>query len=309
MPIGSAVADSGIAVRTSGRVTALSSCLTRQFAGVVLIVGALAWLYADVLIALIRQWGTDDNYSHGFLVPLFAAYFVWERRRSLAAARPQPTVIGAAVVALGLGLFLGGVFAAELFLTRVSLLCLLAGVVLFVWGPTHLKLVSFPIAFLLLMIPLPAILFNQIAFPLQLTASRVGEVMIAAAGIPVLRDGNILQLPGRTLEVAEACSGIRSLISLLMLSILLGYFTETSSVRRTVIALAAVPLAIATNAVRVAGTAVASQWIGASAADGFFHTFSGWLLFLVTCGALMLLQRVLPRGVSRARTDVPLPAL
>ena len=113
MPIGSAVADSGIAVRTSGRVTALSSCLTRQFAGVVLIVGALAWLYADVLIALIRQWGTDDNYSHGFLVPLFAAYFVWERRRSLAAARPQPTVIGAAVVALGLGLFLGGVFAAR----------------------------------------------------------------------------------------------------------------------------------------------------------------------------------------------------
>jgi exosortase len=213
------------------------------------------------------------------------------------------------VVALGLGLFLGGAFAAELFLTRVSLLCLLAGVVLFVWGPAHLKLVSFPIAFLVLMIPLPAILFNQIAFPLQLTASRVGEVMIAAAGIPVLRDGNILQLPGRTLEVAEACSGIRSLISLLMLSILLGYFTETSSVRRTVIALAALPLAIATNAVRVAGTAVASQWVGPSAADGFFHTFSGWLLFLVTCGALMLLQRLVPRGVARARTDVPLPAL
>jgi len=282
--------------------------VTRQFAGVVLIVGALAWLYADVLIALVRQWGTDDNYSHGFLVPLFAAYFVWERRRSLAAARPQPTAFGAGVVVLSLGLFLAGVFAAELFLTRVSLLFLLAGVVLFVWGPTHLKLFSFPVAFLLLMIPLPAILFNQIAFPLQLTASRVGEVMIAAAGIPVLRDGNILQLPGRTLEVAEACSGIRSLISLLMLSILLGYFTETSSVRRTVIALAAVPLAIATNAIRVAGTGVASQWIGPSAADGFFHTFSGWLLFLVTCGALMLLQRVLPRAVSRARTDVPLPA-
>jgi exosortase len=283
--------------------------MARPFVGAALIAGALAWLYADVLVALIRQWQADDNYSHGFLVPLFAAYFVWERRHSLATARPQPAAIGAAVIVLGLGLFLGGILAAELFLTRVSLLCLLAGTVLFVWGPTHLKLVSFPIAFLLLMIPLPTIVFNQVAFPLQLTASRVGEVLIAAAGIPVLRDGNILQLPGRTLEVAEACSGIRSLISLLMLSTLLGYFTETSSVRRAAVVLAAVPLAIATNAFRVAGTAMASRWIGPSAADGFFHSFSGWVLFLVTCGALMLLQRVLPRAVSHARTDVPVPAL
>jgi exosortase len=130
-------------------------------------------------------------------------------------------------------------------------------------------------------------------------ASQVGETMIAASGVPVMREGNILLLPNRTLEVAEACSGIRSLMSLTMLAIVLGYFTERRSWARVAIALAAVPIAVIANAVRVAGTGLASYWISPAAAEGFFHTFSGWLMFIVALGALLVFHRALEMGRAR----------
>jgi len=160
----------------------------------------------------------------------------------------------------------------------------------------------FPIAFLLLMIPLPAIIFNQITFPLQGVAARAGEAVIAAAGVPVLREGNILHVPGRALEVAEACSGIRSLMSLLMLAIVLGYFTERRIGPRVAIALSAVPIAIIANAGRVAGTGLTAYWVSPAAAEGFFHTFSGWLVFVVALAGLLLVQRIFEAGrAGRAR--------
>jgi exosortase len=188
---------------------------------------------------------------------------------------------------------LGGLLGAELFLTRISLIGVIAGVVLYVWGWEHFRPLAFPIAFLLLMIPLPTIVFNQIAFPLQLLASRAGEAVISLAGIPVLREGNVLQLPSRTLEVAEACSGIRSLVSLVMLAIVLGHFTERRIRRRIVIALAAIPIAILANAARVAGTGLASELVSPAAAEGFLHTFSGWVLFVVAVVGLVAVQRAL----------------
>jgi exosortase len=148
-----------------------------------------------------------------------------------------------------------------------------------------------------LMIPLPAIIFNQIAFPLQLLASRAGEMVISLAGIPVVREGNVLQLPSQTLEVAEACSGIRSLVSLIMLAIVLGHFTERRIGPRFLIALAAVPIAIVANAARVAGTGLASELVSPAAAEGFLHTFSGWLLFVVAFIGLVAVQRMLARAL------------
>jgi exosortase len=201
---------------------------------------------------------------------------------------------------------IAGLLGAELFLTRVSFVGVLAGIALFVWGRDHFRILAFPIAFLLLMIPLPAIIFNQIAFPLQLLASRAGEAAIGLAGIPVLREGNVLQLPSRTLEIVEACSGIRSLVSLITLAVVLGYFTERRTGARIVIALAAVPIAILANAVRVAGTGLASELIGPAAADGFFHTFSGWLLFVCAFVGLMAVQRAIaPRGSSTGLRVAP----
>jgi exosortase len=261
--------------------------------------GAVGWLYSGVVPALVRQWANDDDYSHGFFVVPLALFFVWERRGALSAAVRRPSVLGLALLAASLLCFVAGQFGSELFLTRVSLIGVLAGLVLFVAGTQHFRILAFPIAFLLLMVPLPAILFNRIAFPLQMLASQVGETVIAASGIPVLREGNVLQLPHRALEVAEACSGVRSLMSLLMLAIVLGYFTERRVSARIAIALAAIPIAVIANAARVAGTGLASYWISPAAADGFFHTFSGWIMFVVALMCLLAFQRTLELGRGR----------
>jgi exosortase len=238
------------------------------------------------------------------VLPL-ALFFAWERRTALRSAEASPSTVGLLVVAASLLVFVVGRLGAELFLTRISLIGVAAGIVLFLWGWRHLRILAFPLAFLLLMVPLPAIIFNQIAFPLQLLASQVGEAAISAAGIPVLREGNILELPATRLEVAEACSGIRSLVSLLTLAIVLAHFTEERPWRRVVIALSAIPIAILANAARVAGTGLTSHWIGEDAARGFFHTFSGWLMFVVAFFALALVQR----AVARVRVPQPGVAL
>src|SRR3712207_1167495 len=213
---------------------------------------AIGLTYPGVIASLVAQWASDDNYSHGFFVVPLAIYFAWERRAALSRARIQPHFTGALVVGASLLVYLAGVLGAELFLTRVSLVGVIAGTVIFLFGWPYARVLALPIGFLLLMIPPPAVVFNQLTFPLQLLASQLGETVIAAAGVPVLREGNILHLPTRPLELVEACSGIRSLISLLMLAIVLGCFTERRVGPRIVIALAAVPLAIVANAARVA---------------------------------------------------------
>ena len=256
---------------------------------------AITLMYAGVGVSLVAQWSADDNYSHGFFVVPLALYFAWERREAFASAPARPGLGGLVIIAGSLLVWAAGTLGAELFLTRVSMVGVIGGAIWFVWGPRHARIMAFPVLFLLLMIPLPAIIFNQLAFPLQLLASQVGEGAITAAGVPVLREGNVLHLPARTLEVAEACSGIRSLVSLLMLAVVLGYFTEPRTPGRVVLALAAIPIAILANAARVAGTGLAAEWIGPAAAEGFFHTFSGWLVFVVAFAGLLLVQQVLAR--------------
>jgi len=274
----------------------------RKVAAIAAVVVSIAALYTPTLTSLARQWASDDDFSHGFFVIPLAAYFIWERRAAFASTPAKPSLFGLLFTALSLAVFIAGRFGAELYLTRVSLLGVIAGSVLFLGGWRRLGIVAFPLAFLLLMIPLPSIIFNQITFPLQGIASRAGEVVIAAAGVPVLREGNILHVPGRALEVAEACSGIRSLMSLLMLAIVLGYFTERRTGARVAIALAAIPIAIIANAARVAGTGLAAYWISPAVAEGFFHTFSGWMVFVVALAGLLVLQRLMQMArVRRAR--------
>jgi exosortase len=260
-------------------------------------------LYWPVLNKLVADWSTDDNYSHGFFIAPIAAFFVWERRAALAALPLRPHWLGLAGIVGSLGLLVAGLLGAELFLSRVSIVTLTASTIVFVAGWRHLGALALPVAFLLLMIPIPAILFNQIAFPLQLLASQVGEVTLRAFDIPVLREGNVMILANTSLEVAEACSGIRSLMSLLTLGIVYGYFIDPRAGVRAAIVAATVPIAVVTNAFRVAGTGVAAHYYGPGVADGFFHSFSGWIVF-VTAFALLfatahVLQVILPKRVAR----------
>jgi len=274
--------------------------MKRTAAPLALVASVALLVYLPVISSLTKQWVSDENYSHGFLIVPFALYFGWRQRAQLAAAAPRSSLAGLAVVALSLVVYLAGQLGAELFLARISLVGIVAGVVLFLFGWQHLRLLAFPIALLVLMVPLPALVFNQIAFPLQLFASRVGELALSTAGIPVLREGNILELSTTRLEVVEACSGIRSLISLLTLAVILGKLNEPRGWARVALALVTVPIAIAANAARVAGTGVAAYWIGPEAAQGFFHTFSGWLVFVLAFALLLGVQRALTAGSAPA---------
>jgi exosortase len=198
--------------------------------------------------------------------------------------------------------------------TRVSLLFTISGTILFLFGWTHLRVLAFPVAFLVLMIPLPAIIFNQIAFPLQLLASRVGEAVISAANIPVLREGNVLVLANTSLEVAEACSGIRSLVSLMTLGVVYGYFADSRVWVRMTLLLLAVPVAVISNGARVAGTGILSHYWGPAAAEGFFHEFSGWVVFIVAFAMILGLQQVIvrlapKRASARAAAGPAVPAV
>ena len=259
------------------------------------------WVYAPVLAGLVRQWGADDNYSHGYLVPPLAAYFAWQRRERLLASAPRPaTTAGLAMLLLSLGLLVTGITGAELFLSRVSMLGVLAGVLVLARGWPALAALAFPLAFLLLMIPLPAIVFNQITLPLQLFASRVGEWSLGAAGIPALREGNVLLLPYTALEVVEACSGIRSIVSLLTIGIVFVQFTTLTPLRRLLVVASTIPLAVLANGLRVAATGIAAHHWGSHVADGAVHTASGWVMFVATFAAVMAIARTLEPGPAVA---------
>lgn len=279
---------------------------------------ALVFVYATVLAKLVRDWWTDENYSHGLLIPFIIAYIAWGQRERFARTTQRPaTFIGSAVVMAALLALWAGTAGAELFMQRTSLVLILAGTVVYFGGFAFLRLFLTPLFLLLLAIPIPAIIFNKIAFPLQLFASRCAVWAMMVFDIPVLRQGNVIELMPRgaietkKLEVVEACSGIRSLMTLVTLAVVFAYFTHPrggthaggddaepknesnvlASVvsllksygfwRSVLILLSAIPIAIFTNALRVSGTGVLAHYYGTKVADGFFHSFSGWVVYIV----------------------------
>lgn len=257
-------------------------------------------VYYQVLGKLLLDWQNQDN-SHGFLVPLFAAFLVWEKRQTLLRTKIAPEWSGVAVAALGIVVLLMGVYGSELFLSRISLLILLAGLTLTFGGWQFLKELRFALLVLLLAIPLPEIVFSQITFPLQILASKLASGLLPYFGVPVLREGNVIKLAMMDLEVAEACSGIRSLMSLFTLAIFYGYFMEKSGWRRTALALAAIPIAIAANAVRILGTGLCVQYWDPDKAMGFFHEFSGWVVFMVSLLCLYMVHRAMSLFPGKGR--------
>jgi exosortase len=192
-----------------------------------------------------------------------------------------------------LGTLVLGVLGAELFLSRVSLIMLLVGLVLFLQGWGMLQALLFPLAILFLMVPIPSIILNQITFPLQMLASKLSAWILPFLGVPVLREGNVINLPAMPLEVADACSGIRSLLSLTCLAVMYGYLLEKRMGIRVILALASIPIAVAANGLRIVGTGLLVQYWDPEKAEGFFHAFSGWLIFVVSLLMLFAVHRLL----------------
>ena len=270
-----------------------------------IIIGALVVVvYWHVLSKLVLAWLEIPDYSHGILVPFFAGYLIWAKRKTLQSIKIAPTWSGIAVVVVALALLILGEFGAELFLSRVSLIVLCAGLVLGFGGWQLLKELRFALLVLVLAVPIPTIVFNQVALPLENVASRLATALLHLNGVPALRLGNIIDLPSIRLEVAEACSGIRSLMSLFTFAVFYGYFLEKTYLRRIILAVASIPIAISANAVRIFGTGMCVQYWDAEKALGFFHQFSGWVMFLISLGCLsvvhyfMLLFPIHRRSVS-----------
>jgi exosortase len=292
---------------------------------------AIIFAYATVLVKLSYDWWTDENYSHGLLIPFIIGYIIWSQRDKFARVPAKPSVLlGGAAVVCGLFALWAGVAGAELYTQRLSLMLLLAGTVIYFWGFRLLRLLLVPFGLLFLALPIPAIVFNKIAFPLQLFASKCAVWSMSMLGIPVLRQGNIIELKPlnsfatKKLEVVEACSGIRSLMTLLTLAVVFAYFTHSPSDdgpksgkrfgflrdywfwRATIIVVSAVPIAILTNAFRVSGTGVLAHYYGTQVADGFFHSFSGWAIYIVAFillfGIGIVLDRFKPAQVEGERS-------
>jgi exosortase len=266
----------------------------------VLVLALLGLLYFRILDRLAIQWWHDPNFSHGFFVPAFSIYVLWLKRETLRKLPLSPSWWGVLVLVMGLGLLIVGNLGAELFLSRFSLLIVTAGLVICFLGWPHQRELLFPWLFLILMIPIPAIFFNQITFPLQLLASKLASGVLPLAGVPVLREGNIIHLPAMPLEVAEACSGIRSLLTLATLAIIYGYLMESKIAIRVVLALGSIPIAVAANSFRIVGTGLMVQYWNPDSAEGFFHLFSGWLIFVVSLVLLFFLHKAL-RAFCRRR--------
>jgi exosortase len=273
---------------------------------------AMAWLaalivvvYFPVLRHLVGVWSSDDDMGHGFFVPLVAGYMVWQRRARLMAMDWEPAWWGIAIVLLGVAESYVGTLGAEQFLQGTAPLVTLVGVLLTLGGVALVRELAFPLLLLPFMIPLPALIYNKITFPLQLFASWVAENVLNLIDIPTLRDGNVLRLPHQTLNVAEACSGIRSLLSLTFLSLVYGYFFDKRMWMRGVLFLATVPIAILANAGRVTITGIVSEKIDPSLASGFSHELEGFLVFLVAIGMLIGLHSILNRFLKHPEGKEP----
>lgn len=271
-----------------------------------LVAGAWLYLYASVLPPLVSDWLEDSNYSHGFLVPLLSTYFIWERRRVLSGIRLQPSWWGIVLLLMGLCLLFIGNIGAELFLMRFSMIVVITGIIWYLFGFSYMQTLLFPIIFLLFMIPLPAIILNTITFPLQLLAAKLSTFSLQMIGLPVYREGNIIFLPHATLEVVEACSGIRSLVSLTALTVVFAYVTQHHICKRGTLMVSAVPIALAANAFRIWGTGVLAYLYGTKVAEGFYHVFAGWLVFVVAFILLLveglILSLIWPTATKPERT-------
>jgi exosortase len=280
---------------TPGGGTPLEAVLRSQYPFMLLALASVAAAYWSIVHGMVLDWMHDENSSHGFIVPAVSAYLIWQRRERLLATPARPSAAGLLIVALGAGMLIMGWLATEYFTMRFSLLVVLAGCVAYWAGWEVLRVLAGPMAYLVLMIPIPAVLYDALAFPLKLFVTKVSVAVLKALGIMVVREGNIMAFPNITLEVVNACSGLRSLTSLLAVGLAYVMLFVRSMKEKLAIVALIFPIALAANMVRVIGTGILAQYFGAAAAEGFFHEFAGLVIFLTSMALLLASHRILSR--------------
>ena len=253
----------------------------------IVVFGSFFLCFFPIYPELFSTWLNSSDDSHGILVPVITVYLIWQRRESLAKASTGSWGWGGIILLASLALHVAGYAGSVSVVSRLMIVTGLIGLVLFNFGKRFFALIAFPLCYLIFIVPVPVSIYSLLAFPLQLFASQISAFLIAGSGIPVLREGNMLYFAQTQLEVAEACSGLRSMTSFIMLSCLFGYMMKAGWGRRITIFLSAIPLALLANIVRVTGTGILAHFIGGKAAQGFLHEFSGMVVFAF--GFLLLL--------------------
>jgi exosortase len=257
----------------------------------------LSVLYGQTIFKMVKEWFELEEMGHGIFVPFIAAYIAWQKRDEIMQQPIKPSWWGIPLILWGFLQLLLGHLGADFFVERTALFVSLAGVILTCCGMAVLRSLLFPLVILLFMIRLPLFVYSQITFPLQIFASTVAEKTLMLLGIPVLRDGNVLELANQRLSVVEACSGIRSLISLAFLSLVYAHFFDRKSWMRWVLLGAAVPIAIFANAVRVTLTGIMSEY-NKEFAEGIYHTMEGWVIFVVALVILIFTHQLINKVYS-----------
>ncbi len=261
---------------------------------IVLVLTSFFFMYAHAVTTLVSDWSNDPNFSHGFFIVPMALYMVWVKKEKLATMKLAPSNHGLFIIFIGMMIHLAGHTGAERFLMRFSMIITLAGILVFFLGWAFLRALTIPVIFLILMIPIPAIIWNKLAFPLQLLAAQLSAGLIQFIQIPVFREGNILQLANTSLEVVDACSGLRSLTALISLTGLFAYISPLTTLKKWVLFFSAIPIAVAVNVFRLTFTAAMAFWISPDMAHGFLHDISGMFIFV---GALALVYLVFYCGM------------
>ncbi|WP_243452112.1 exosortase A [Desulfovibrio subterraneus] len=264
-----------------------------EYSWVLLPLLAMVFMYFGIVGGMVDDWINDENYSHGFMIPGIAAFFLWRSRNELAACPSAPSYWGLLPLLLGGTMYLAGTVVQEYFLMRSSLIVILTGTIWLLLGFRMLRLMALPVGYLIFMVPLPYTVYNSMAFPLKLFVTRVSVYLLKLTGLPVMREGNVIIFPNITLEVVEACSGMRSLVSLVAMGVAYAFIALKHPWQRVLLVLGTVPIAVASNVLRVYGTGVLSRYYGAAAAEGFFHEFAGIAVFLVALAGLILFGTLL----------------
>lgn len=260
--------------------------------------GLLLALYFSVFQPMVDEWSTQEEMGHGFFVPVLSAYIVWLKRAELAATPVKTFWPAILLVFWGFAQTLIGIRGAEFSVSRTGVFLSIIGVIWTLCGTEILKKLALPLFLLLFAIRIPLFIYSQITQPLQMFASQVAEVVLSGIGIPCLRNGNVLELPNARLQVVEACSGIRSLISLTFLSVVYGYFFERRMWLRIALFFLTIPIAIIANAGRVTITGILYQY-KREWAEGVYHTMEGWVIFMVALAVLIAVHGAIAGAASR----------
>ena len=260
---------------------------------IAILIASFILTYFPVWKRLVLTWYSSDDYSHGFFIIPLCFYIIWRKKEVLAEIPIKPSSWGMALVIFSLLLYLFAHLAEIMTLTSFSIVLLLAGAVIYFYGFLMFKALLFPLFLLLFMIPVPAQIYAKLTIPLQLFVSKVSVGISSLLGLPIYREGNVIHLPGRTLQVVQACSGLRSMISLLTLSVIFAHLTLKSNLLRSILFLSGIPAAILVNIIRVLLLVFAFHYLNFDLTKGIIHTVFGLIIFILALIVIFIMKEIL----------------